>query len=105
MVRRSTQHGLYEAMQRCHPDMPCVRRCLAKHCRVHNTDHKRFVFYMHLLDFGISLPPVRPEQGADHVMCRAVHPWQAAASHEWMDAGYFNLRDAHAAGWPLALWQ
>ena len=24
MVRCSTQHGLYEAMQRFHPDMPCV---------------------------------------------------------------------------------
>ena len=38
-------------------------------------------------------------------MCRAVHPWQAAAIHEWIDAGYFSLRDAHAAGWPLAPWQ
>ena len=25
--------------------------------------------------------------------------------HDWMDAGYFSLRDAHAAGWPLAPWQ
>ena len=38
-------------------------------------------------------------------MCRAVHSWQAAAIHEWMDAGCFGLRDAHAAGWPLAPWQ
>ena len=30
-------------------------------------------------------------------MCRAVHPWQAAAIHEWMYAGYFSLRDVHAA--------
>ena len=105
MVRRSTQHGLYEAMQRFHPDMPCVRRGLSRHCRVRNTDHDGFVFCMHLLDFRISLAPVRPEQGVDHVMCRAVHPWQAAAIHEWMDAGYFSLRDAHVAGWPLAPWQ
>ena len=62
------------------------------------------MFYMHLLIFRISLPPVRPEQGAGHVMCRAVHPWQAAAIHVWMDVGYFSLRDAHAAGWPLAPW-
>ena len=29
MVHRSTQHGLYEALQRFHPDMPCVRRGLS----------------------------------------------------------------------------
>ena len=105
MVRHSTQHGLYEAMQGFHPDMPFVRRGLSGCGRVHNTDHGRFVLYMHVLNFRISLPPVRLEQGADHVMCRAVHPWQAAAIHEWMDAGYFTLRDVHAAGWPLAPWQ
>ena len=60
---------------------------------------------MHLLRFHISFPPVPPDQVAQHVMCRAVHAWQASAIHEWMDAGYFGLRDAHAAGWPLALWQ
>ena len=38
-------------------------------------------------------------------MRRAVHPWQAAAIHEWMDAGYFSLHDAHSAGRPLAPWQ
>ena len=38
-------------------------------------------------------------------MCRIVHAWQASAIHEWMDAGYFSLRDTHAAGWPLAPWQ
>ena len=75
------------------------------YCRVHNTDHDKFVHYMHLLGFCISLPPVRPEMGADHVMCQAEHPWQAAAIHEWMDAGYFSLRDAHSVGWPLAPWQ
>ena len=32
MVCRSTQHGLYEAMQRFHPDMPCVRQGLSRHC-------------------------------------------------------------------------
>ena len=61
MVRHSTQHGLYEAMQRFHPSMPCVRRGLSRHCRAHNTDDDRFVFYMHLLGFHICLPPVRPE--------------------------------------------
>ena len=60
MVRHSTQHGLYEAMQHFHPDMPCVRRGLSRHCRVHNADHDRFLLYMHLLDFRISLPRVRP---------------------------------------------
>ena len=98
MVRHSTQHGLYEAMQRFHPDMPCMRRGLSRHCRAHGTDHDRFVFYMHILGFHISFPPVHPEQGAQHVMCRVVHAWQASAIHEWMDAVYFSLRDAHAAG-------
>ena len=105
MVRRSTQHGLYEAMQRFHPDMPYVRRGLSRHCRAHGTYHDRFVFYMHLLGFRISFPPVRSEAGTQHIMCRAVHAWQTNAIHEWMDAGYFSLRDAHAAGWPLASWQ
>ena len=59
MVMHSTQHGLYEAVQRFHPDMPCVRRSLSMYCRVHNTYHDRFVHYMHLLGFCISLPPVR----------------------------------------------
>ena len=92
-------------MQRFHPDMPCVRHGLSRHCTVHNTDHDRFVRHMHLLGFSINLPPVCPERGARHVMCRAVHPWQAAAIHEWMDAGYFSPCDAHSAGWPIALWQ
>ena len=105
MVRRGTQHGLYEAMQCFHPDMPCVHRDLSRHCRAHGTDNDRFVLYMHLLSFHISLPPVRLEHGTQHVMCRAVHAWQASAIHEWMDAGYFSLRDAHAFGWPLASWQ
>ena len=60
---------------------------------------------MHLLGFHISVAPIRPEHGTQHVMSRAVHAWQASAVHEWMDAGYFSLRDAHAAGWPLASWQ
>ena len=38
-------------------------------------------------------------------MCRAMHAWQTVAIHDWMDVGYFSLRDAHAAGWPLAPWQ
>ena len=80
VMHGATEHTTWPV--RSHPDMPCVRRGLSRHCRVHNTDHDRFVLYMHLLDFRISLPPVRPEQGADHVMCRAVHPWQAAAIHE-----------------------
>ena len=105
MVRRSTQHGLYKAMQRCHPGMPCVCRGLSRHCRAHNMDHARFVFYMHVIGFHICLPPVHPEQGVDHVMCRAVHAWQIVAIHDWMDAGYFSLGDAHAARWPLAPWQ
>ena len=70
----------------------------------HGTDHDKFVFYMHLLGFHTSFPPIPPEQGAHHVMCRALHAWQANAIHEWMDAGYFGLRDPHAAGWPLAPW-
>ena len=102
MARHSARHGLYKAVQPFHPDMPCVRGGLSMYCRVHNTDHDRFGHYTQLLGFSISLPPVRPDMGADHVMCRAVHPWQAAAIHEWMDAGYFSLRDAHSAGWPLA---
>ena len=105
MVRRSTQHGLYEAMQRFHPDMPSVCRGLPWHCRAHGTDHDRFVFYMHLLRFHISFPPISPELGAQHVMCRAVHTWQAHAFHEWMDTSSFGLCNAHAAGWPLAPWQ
>ena len=105
MVWRTTHHGLYEAMQRFHPSMPCVRRGLSRHCRVHNTDHDKFVFYMHLLGFHIYVPLVRPEKGADHIMYRAMHAWQTVAIHDWMDAGYFSLRDAHAAGWPLAPWQ
>ena len=105
MVRRSTQHCLYEAMQRFRPDMPCVRRGLSMYCTVHNTDHDKFVHYMQVLGFCISLPPVCPEIGANHVMSWAEHPWQAAAIHKWMDAGYFSLRDAHSAGWPLAPWQ
>ena len=43
-----------------------------------------------------------PQLGVGDVMCRAVHPWQAAAIHEWMDAGHFRLRDSRADGWPLA---
>ena len=74
--------------------MPCLRRSLSTYCTVHNTHHDRFVHYMHLLGFRISLPPVRPELGADHVMCRAEHPWRVAAIHEWMYAGYFSLRAA-----------
>ena len=75
------------------------------YCRVHNTDHDGFVHYMHLLGFCISLPLVCLEMGAKHVMCRAKHPWQAAAIHEWMDARYFSSRDAHSAFWPPAPWQ
>ena len=41
---------------------------------------------------------VPPEHGMGHTMCRAVHAWQTAAIREWMDAGCFTLRDAHAAG-------
>ena len=33
MVRHSTQHGLYEAVQRFHLDMPCVRRGLSMYCK------------------------------------------------------------------------
>ena len=60
---------------------------------------------MHLLGFHISFPAIRLEQGAHHVMCRAVHAWQASAIHEWMDTGYFGLHDGYAAGWLLASWQ
>ena len=105
MVRHNIQHRLYEAMQRFHPDMPCVRRGLSMYCRVHNRDHVRFVQYMYLLGFCISLSPFHPEMGASHVMCGVAHPWQAAAIHEWMGAGYFSRRDAHSGGWPLAPWQ
>ena len=66
MVRHSTQHGLYEAMQRFHPDMPCVRRGLSRHCGVHNTDHDRFVFYMHLVEVYTSWVPV---SGQTHFAC------------------------------------
>ena len=58
MVCRTTQHGLYDAMQCFHPDMPCVRRGFSRHCRVHGTVPDRFVFYMHLLGFHISFPRV-----------------------------------------------
>ena len=85
--------------------MPCVRRGLSRHCRAHGTEHGKFVFYMHLLGFRISFPPILPEAGTQHVMCRAMHVWQANAIQKWMDAGYFSLRDAHAAGWPLASWK
>ena len=76
MVRRSTQHGLYVALQHFHPEMPCVRRGLLGHCRAHGTDHDKFVFHMHLLGFHIIFPPILPDQGARHVMCKAVHAWQ-----------------------------
>ena len=105
MVRHSTQHDLYQAMQRYHPDMPCVRKGLVRYCRVHNTDHDRFVHYTHVLGFSIALPPIPREQGSSHTMCHAQHPWQTVAIHEWMDAGYFTLQDAHAASSPLGSWQ
>ena len=56
---------------------------------------------MHLLGFEMCLPLVDPEQGAEHIMSRAAHAWQTGDIHDWMDVGYFTLRDAHAAGWPL----
>ena len=64
MVCRSTQHKLYEAMQRFHPDMPCVRRGLSRHYRAHGMDHDRFVFYMHVLGFRIAFPPVPRNTGS-----------------------------------------
>ena len=104
-VRHSTQHGLYEAMRRFHPCMPCVRRGLSRRCRAHNTDHDRFVFYMHLLGLHICLPPVHPEPGGDHIMCTVVHACHTVAIDDWRDAGYLGLCDAHAASWSLAPWR
>ena len=92
-------------LQRFHPDIPRVCRDLSCHRQAHGTDHDRFVFYMHVLGFCISFPPVPPEQGISDTMCTALHAWQTAAIHEWMDADHSSLRDAHAAGWPLAPWQ
>ena len=105
MVRTSTQHGMYEALQRFHPSMPCAQRGISWYCRAHNTDHDPFVHYMHLLGFAISFPPVTASYGQGHVMCRAAFAWQATAIHAWMDEGYHSLREAHAAGWPLDPWQ
>ena len=45
------------------------------------------MFYMHVMGFHISLPPITPEQANGHVMCRAVHALQTV---EWMDAKYYS---------------
>ena len=87
MVRRSTLHGLYEAMQRFQPNMPCVRRGLSRHCRAHGTCYDRFVFYMHLLGFHISFPPV-PRNKGHNMSCveRCTHGKQVPSTNGWMPA-------------------
>ena len=73
MVSPRARHGLYETMQRVHPDMPCVGKKFSRQCRAHGTDHHRFVFYMHALGIRIAFPPVPPEHRMGHTMCRAIH--------------------------------
>ena len=84
--------------------MPCVCRGNSRHLPAHCTHHDGFVFYMHPLGFQICLNRVRPEHGTQHVMCTAMHAWQASAINQWMDDGCFSLRNAHVAGWLVPSW-